>query len=169
MIKRIVYWLLILVACILTPLISKRIHREDISTVIERANALCQDNPEEAMALISTYDYKRDHHMRANAYYQHALTQKQHGYDPLAILSLTGAANSLTVYSDPHLEMLNFCSPKNNSSLSFVPEENLNEDKAVYSGSFMTAGDMRSSAVRSLCYTGNALRLSLPQCMSVQP
>lgn len=104
MIKRVVYWLLILVACILTPLISKRIHREDISTVIERANALCQDNPEEAMALISTYDYKRDHHMRANAYYQHALTQKQHGYDPLAILSLTGAANSLTAYSDPHLE-----------------------------------------------------------------
>lgn len=32
------------------------------------------------------------------------LTQKQHGYAPLAILSLTGAANSLTVYSDPHLE-----------------------------------------------------------------
>lgn len=38
--------------------------------------------------------------------------------------------------------MLHFCSPKNNSSLSFVPEENLNQNKALYSGSFMTAGDM---------------------------
>ncbi len=38
--------------------------------------------------------------------------------------------------------MLHFYSPKNNSSLSFVPEENLNQNKALYSGSFMTAGDM---------------------------
>ena len=62
---------------------------------------------------------------------------------PSAVLGLSLAINlGIGKGGDKMNLMLHFCSPKNNSSLSFVPEENLNEDKAVYSGSFMTAGDM---------------------------
>lgn len=62
---------------------------------------------------------------------------------PSAVLGLSLAINlGIGKGADKMNLMLHFCSPKNNSSLSFVPEENLNEDKAVYSGSFMTAGDM---------------------------
>lgn len=104
MTKRTTYKLLILVVLTIAPLILSCGHREDISFIIERADALSKDNPEEAMALIVYYDYGNNHDMRANAYYQHALSQKRDGNYPLAILALNGVINALCNYDDPLLE-----------------------------------------------------------------
>lgn len=74
--------------------------------MLMRAESLAAESPEEAMALIVTYDYGNDNAKRANAYYAHALTQQQYGNLPLAVLSLNGAANALKNYDNPHLEGL---------------------------------------------------------------
>lgn len=88
---------------------------------------------------------------------------------PNAVLGLSLAINlGIGKGADKMNLMLHFCSPKNNSSLSFVPEENLNEDKAVYSGSFMTAGDMDADvAFVPLAFAQNLLEYEQDRISSI--
>lgn len=88
---------------------------------------------------------------------------------PSAVLGLSLAINlGIGKGADKMNLMLHFCSPKNNSSLSFVPEENLNEDKAVYSGSFMTAGDMDADvAFVPLAFAQNLLEYEQDRISSI--
>ena len=77
MTKRVAYYILVLVVFFVSPLISSCAGKEDISTVIQEADALCKEEPEEAMALIINYNYGNHHNIRANAYFQHALSQER--------------------------------------------------------------------------------------------
>lgn len=88
---------------------------------------------------------------------------------PNAVLGLSLAINlGIGKGADKMNLMLHFCSPKNNLSLSFVPEENLNEDKAVYSGSFMTAGDMDADvAFVPLAFAQNLLEYEQDRISSI--
>lgn len=88
---------------------------------------------------------------------------------PNAVLGLSLAINlGIGKGADKMNLMLHFCTPKNNSSLSFVPEENLNEDKAVYSGSFMTAGDMDADvAFVPLAFAQNLLEYEQDRISSI--
>lgn len=88
---------------------------------------------------------------------------------PNAVLGLSLAINlGIGKGADKMNLMLHFCSPKNNSSLSFIPEENLNEDKAVYSGSFMTAGDMDADvAFVPLAFAQNLLEYEQDRISSI--
>lgn len=88
---------------------------------------------------------------------------------PNAVLGLSLAINlGIGKGADKMNLLLHFCSPKNNSSLSFVPEENLNEDKAVYSGSFMTAGDMDADvAFVPLAFAQNLLEYEQDRISSI--
>lgn len=88
---------------------------------------------------------------------------------PNAVLGLSLAINlGIGKGADKMNLRLHFCTPKNNSSLSFVPEENLNEDKAVYSGSFMTAGDMDADvAFVPLAFAQNLLEYEQDRISSI--
>lgn len=100
MTKRVAYHILVLVVFFVSPLISSCAGKEDISTIIQEADALCKEEPEEAMALIVNYNYGNHHNIRANAYFQHALSQEREGNHTLAILSLSGAADALNRYDN---------------------------------------------------------------------
>lgn len=53
---------------------------------------------------------------------------------------------------------LSFCSPRKNATAAFVPEENLNTEHALFSGSFMTEGDMdRDAAIVPLGFAQSLL------------
>lgn len=100
------YWLPIIAVLLLVvvPLIVGRGHKEDIATILERADSLAKERPNEAITLVTSYDYDNDYDMCANAYYTHALSHQKYNNLPMAALMLDGAANALENYHNPTLE-----------------------------------------------------------------
>lgn len=98
------YWLPVIAVLLVAPLIWGCSHSEDITTLLERAESLAKDDPKEAIALVTSYDYDNDNNMRAYAYYTHALSQQSNNNLPMAALMLNGAAKSLSDHKNPSLE-----------------------------------------------------------------
>lgn len=98
------YWLPIIAVLLIAPLVLGCSYREDIVVVLERADSLAKENPNEAITLVTSYDYDNDYNMRAHAYYTHALSHQRYNNLPMAALMLNGAAKDLKNCTNPDLE-----------------------------------------------------------------